>query len=83
MASGAGNFTIWVHRFFTYKQRLTQLAPTSGAMGYGLPAAIAAALRNPGGVSVCVAGDGDFLMYPQELATAKQYGARVIVLAGC
>ena len=80
MASGAGNFTIWVHRFFTYKQRLTQLAPTSGAMGYGLPAAIAAALRNPGGVSVCVAGDGDFLMYPQELATAKQYGARVIVL---
>jgi acetolactate synthase-1/2/3 large subunit len=80
MASGAGNFTIWVHRFFTYKQRLTQLAPTSGAMGYGLPAAIAAALRNPGGLSVCVAGDGDFLMYPQELATAKQYGARVIVL---
>ena len=80
MASGAGNFTIWVHRFFTYKQRLTQLAPTSGAMGYGLPAAIAAALRNPGGLSVCVAGDGDFLMYPQELATAKEYGARVIVL---
>jgi acetolactate synthase-1/2/3 large subunit len=80
IASGAGNFAVWVHRFFTYKQRLTELAPTSGAMGYGLPAAIAAGLRNPGGVSICVAGDGDFLMYPQELATAKQYGARVIVL---
>ena len=80
VSSGAGNFAVWVHRFFAYKQRSTQLAPTSGAMGYGLPAAIAASLRHPGRVSLCVAGDGDFLMYPQELATAAQHGARVIVL---
>ena len=80
LANGAGNFTVWVHRFFTYRQPRTELAPTSGAMGYGLPASIAASLRHPERVTVCVAGDGDFLMYPQELATAAQYGARVIVL---
>ena len=80
IANGAGNFTVWVHRFFTYRQPRTELAPTSGAMGYGFPASIAASLRYPGRVTVCVAGDGDFLMYPQELATAAQYGARVIVL---
>jgi acetolactate synthase-1/2/3 large subunit len=80
VANGAGNFTVWVHRFFSYKQPHTELAPTSGAMGYGFPASIAAALRHPDRVTVCVAGDGDFLMYPQELATAAQYGARVIVL---
>jgi acetolactate synthase-1/2/3 large subunit len=80
VANGAGNFTVWVHRFFTYKTLHTELAPTSGAMGYGFPAAVAAALRYPDRVTVCVAGDGDFLMYPQELATAAQYGARLIVL---
>jgi acetolactate synthase-1/2/3 large subunit len=80
IANGAGNFTVWVHRFFTYKTPHTELAPTSGAMGYGFPAAIAAALRYPDRVTVCVAGDGDFLMYPQELATAAQYGARLLVL---
>jgi acetolactate synthase-1/2/3 large subunit len=80
VANGAGNFTIWVHRFFTYKMLHTELAPTSGAMGYGFPAAVAAALRYPDRLTVCVAGDGDFLMYPQELATAAQYGARLIVL---
>ena len=80
IANGAGNFTVWVHRFFTYRQPHTELAPTSGAMGYGFPASIAASLRYPERVTVCVAGDGDFLMYPQELATAAQYGARVIVL---
>jgi acetolactate synthase I/II/III large subunit len=80
VANGAGNFTVWVHRFFTYKAPHTELAPTSGSMGYGFPAAIAAALRYPDRTTVCVAGDGDFLMYPQELATAAQYGARVIVL---
>ncbi|MBF8300444.1 MAG: thiamine pyrophosphate-binding protein [Acidobacteria bacterium] len=80
MANGAGNFTVWVHRFFTYRRPRTELAPTSGAMGYGLPASIAASLRYPDRVTICVAGDGDFLMYPQELATAAQYGARVIVL---
>jgi acetolactate synthase-1/2/3 large subunit len=80
ISNGAGNFTIWVHRFFTYKQHPTELAPTSGAMGYGVPAAIAAKLRYPDRLSVCVAGDGDFLMYPQELATAAEYGAASIVL---
>ena len=80
LANGAGNFTVWVHRFFTYRQPRTELAPTSGAMGYGFPASIAASLRYPDRMTVCVAGDGDFLMYPQELATAAQYGARVIVL---
>jgi len=80
IANGAGNFTVWVHRFFTYKAPRTELAPTSGAMGYGFPAAIAAALRHPDRLTVCIAGDGDFLMYPQELATAAQYGARVLVL---
>jgi len=80
VANGAGNFTVWVHRFFTYKTAHTELAPTSGSMGYGFPAAIAAALRHPDRTTVCVAGDGDFLMYPQELATAAQYGARPLVL---
>ncbi|MBI4887623.1 MAG: thiamine pyrophosphate-binding protein [Acidobacteria bacterium] len=80
VANGAGNFTVWVHRFFTYRQPRTELAPTSGAMGYGFPASIAASVRYPERVTVCVAGDGDFLMYAQELATAAQHGARVIVL---
>jgi acetolactate synthase-1/2/3 large subunit len=80
LANGAGNFTVWVHRFFTYKAPHTELAPTSGSMGYGFPAAIAGALRYPDRTTVCVAGDGDFLMYPQELATAAQYGARPLVL---
>ena len=80
ICNGAGNYTVWVHRFFTYKQRGTELAPTSGAMGYGLPAAIAAKLRYPNRISICFAGDGCFLMYGQELGTAVQYGAPVIVI---
>ena len=80
IANGAGNFTVWVHRFYTYRRPRTELAPTSGSMGYGFPASIAASLRHPERTTVCVAGDGDFLMYAQELATAAQYGARVIVL---
>ena len=80
VANGAGNFTVWVHRFFTYRRPRTELAPTSGSMGYGLPASIAASLRYPDRTTVCVAGDGDFLMYAQELATAAQYGARVVVI---
>jgi len=80
IANGAGNFTVWVHRFFTYKRPHTELAPTSGSMGYGLPASVAAKLRHPDRIVVCFAGDGDFLMYPQELATASQYGAAIIVL---
>jgi acetolactate synthase I/II/III large subunit len=80
VSNGAGNYTVWVHRFFKYKQARTELAPTNGTMGYGLPAAIAAKLRYPDRLSVCFAGDGCFLMYPQELATALQFKAAVIVL---
>jgi acetolactate synthase-1/2/3 large subunit len=80
VTNGAGNYAVWLHRFFEYRAPRTELAPTCGAMGYGLPAAVAAALRHPDRQVVCVAGDGCFLMYPQELATAAQYGANLIVL---
>ena len=80
VCNGAGNFTTWVHRFFQYRRLGTQLAPTSGSMGYGLPAAIAAKILRPDETVVCVAGDGDFMMTSQELATAVQHGAGVIVL---
>lgn len=78
--NGAGNFAAWVHRFHQHRQTQTQLAPTSGAMGYGIPAALAAKLLHPSKPVVVVAGDGDFLMSAQELATAQQYGAAIIVL---
>ncbi|AGW90497.1 thiamine pyrophosphate protein [Ralstonia pickettii DTP0602] len=80
LSNGAGNYTVWLHRFFAYRQPRTELASTCGAMGYGLPAAIAAKLRNPEQTVVCFAGDGCFLMYPQELATAAEAGANVIVV---
>ncbi|CAG2127252.1 thiamine pyrophosphate-binding protein [Cupriavidus plantarum] len=80
ITNGAGNYTVWVHRFYRYKQLGTELAPTNGAMGYGLPAAIAAKLAAPERTVVCFAGDGCFMMYPQELATAMQFGAAVIVI---
>ena len=80
VTNGAGNFGAWVHRFHQHRQFRTQLAPTSGAMGYGVPAAIAAAILHPGRDVVCVAGDGDFLMSSHELATATRYGAKPIIL---
>jgi acetolactate synthase-1/2/3 large subunit len=80
IANGAGNFTIWVHRYYKYRQSRTQLAPTSGAMGYGVPAAVAAKLRYPDREVIAFAGDGDFLMYPQELATAVQSSVNLIIL---
>jgi acetolactate synthase-1/2/3 large subunit len=80
VTNGAGNYTVWLHRFFRYRTGHTQLAPTSGAMGYGLPAAVAAKLRHPRRPVVCFAGDGCFLMYPQELATAIQHQAPIIVV---
>ena len=80
LCNGAGNYSVWLHRFYRYRQGRTQLAPTCGAMGYGFPAAIAAKLRHPERDVVCFAGDGCFLMYPQELATAMQYGAACIVI---
>jgi acetolactate synthase-1/2/3 large subunit len=80
LANGAGNFSIWGHRFHRYRAFATQLAPVSGSMGYGVPAAIAAKLRHPDRLVLCLAGDGDFLMSGQELATAAQYGAAIIVV---
>jgi acetolactate synthase I/II/III large subunit len=73
LTNGAGNFAAFVHRYFQYKGYRTCLAPTSGSMGYGLPAAIAAKIAHPTRPVVGVQGDGDFLMTGQELATAVQY----------
>lgn len=80
LTNGAGNYTVWLHRFYRYRAAATELAPTNGAMGYGLPAAVAAKLHNPERTVVCLAGDGCFMMYAQELATAVQYGAAAIVI---
>ncbi|WP_420226698.1 thiamine pyrophosphate-binding protein [Pigmentiphaga litoralis] len=80
LANGAGNYTVWVHRFYQYRQPRTTLAPVCGAMGYGFPAAIAAKLRYPERDVIAFAGDGCFLMYPQELATALQFGANVVTI---
>jgi len=80
VASGAGNYSIWVHRYFQFRRHGTQLAPKSGAMGFGLPAALAAKVVHPRRTVVAVAGDGDFLMCGQELATAVQHGLDVVVL---
>ncbi|MDZ4160317.1 MAG: thiamine pyrophosphate-binding protein [Burkholderiales bacterium] len=84
LTNGAGNFASWLHRFYLYhglaKGHKTQLAPTNGAMGYGVPAGVAAAITCPERVVFTIAGDGDFLMNGQELATASQHGAKTIVL---
>lgn len=80
ITNGAGNYTLWVHRFYPFRGLGSQLAPTSGSMGYGLPAAIAAKLADPSRPAVCFAGDGCFQMTCQELATAMQYGANVIII---
>jgi acetolactate synthase-1/2/3 large subunit len=80
LTNGAGNYAIWLHRYYRYRNPRTELAPTSGAMGYGLPAAIAAKIRHPDKTVVCFAGDGCFMMYPQEIATAVQNNAAIIVL---
>jgi acetolactate synthase-1/2/3 large subunit len=83
VTNGAGNFASWVHRFYRYhglaKGYKTQLAPTNGAMGYGVPAGIAAAITT-GRLAFTITGDGDFLMNGQELATAVQYGAKTIIV---
>ena len=80
VASGAGNYSVWVHRYFQFRRHGTQLAPKSGAMGFGLPAALAAKVVHPRRTVVAVAGDGDFLMCGHELATAVQHGLNVVVL---
>jgi acetolactate synthase-1/2/3 large subunit len=80
VCNGAGNHTVWIHRFWQFHSFPSQLAPTSGAMGYGVPAAVAAKLAMPERTVVCFSGDGDFLMLGQELATAVQYGLPIVVL---
>ena len=80
ICNGAGNFSGWWHRYWPYGGQGTQLAPTAGAMGYGPPAAVAASLRCPDQCVVALAGDGDFMMNGQELATAIQYGCDMLVI---
>jgi len=80
LTNGAGNFAGWLHRFHRFRRYNTQVAPTSGSMGYGLPAAIAAKLAYPKREVVCLAGDGDIQMTVQEIGTAMQEDAAIIVL---
>lgn len=80
VTNGAGNYAAWLHRYFSYKRYGTQLAPTSGSMGYGFPAAIAAKLEHPSKTVVCLAGDGCFQMTLNEMSTAMQHGASVILI---
>ena len=80
ICNGAGNFAGWWHRYWRYAGYPSQLAPTCGAMGYGVPAAVAASLRFPDRTIVAVAGDGDFLMNGQELATAAQHNCDIMVI---
>ena len=80
LTNGAGNFSVWAHRYYEFHRYPTQLGPRSGSMGYGFPAAIAAKAVHPDRPVVCVAGDGDFLMTGQELATAVQEELAVVVL---
>lgn len=80
MCSGAGNYTGWLHRHWPFSEYRTQLAPTSGAMGYGVPAAVAAKLAFRDRDVVSISGDGCFMMNGQELATAAQYGLKIIFI---
>lgn len=80
VANGAGNYATWVHRHYRFRRFRTQLAPTCGSMGYGVPAAIMAKLMHPDRPVVAFAGDGCFQMNGQELSTAVQYGAPVVVI---
>ncbi len=80
VTNGAGNFAAFLHRYFRFRQHGTQLAPTSGSMGYGFPAAVAASLEHPERSVVCLAGDGDFQMTLNEMSTAVQHGAAPIVI---
>lgn len=80
VCNGAGNFAGWIHRYYRFRTFGTQLAPTSGSMGYGVPAAIMAKRQHPERIVVCFAGDGCFLMNGQEFATAVQFGIPVIVV---
>ena len=80
LTNGAGNFAVWPNKFFRFGPKARLLAPQAGAMGYGVPAAIAARIAHPGRCVVCFAGDGDFQMTCPELGTAMQAGAQPIIL---
>jgi len=80
LTNGAGNYSAWLHRYYRYRDYKTQLAPTSGSMGYGLPAAIAAKIDRPDQEVICLAGDGCFQMTMQEFGVACEQGANLIVL---
>lgn len=80
LCNGAGNYATWVHRFYRFDRYGTQLAPTSGSMGYGVPAAVGAKRLHPGRTVVAFAGDGCFLMHGQEFATAVQYDLPIVVV---
>src|SRR5699024_5619308 len=80
LANGAGNYATWVHRCYPFRKYGTQLGTTSGSMGYGLPAAVAAHRTLPDKTVICFAGDGFFMMHGQEFATAVQYNLPIIVL---
>ena len=80
LTNGAGNYASWAHRFYRYGGMRTQLAPTNGAMGYGVPSGVAAKIVHPERTVITFAGDGEFMMNGQELATAVQYRAGVVVI---
>ncbi|MGU3536575.1 thiamine pyrophosphate-binding protein [Methylobacterium sp. A54F] len=80
LCNGAGNYAAWIHRFFRFRRLGSHLAPTSGSMGYGLPAAIGAQRLHPDRTVVCLAGDGDFLMSGQEFATAVQHDLPILCI---
>jgi acetolactate synthase-1/2/3 large subunit len=80
ICNGAGNYAIWIHRYYRFRKLGTQLAPTSGSMGYGVPAAVLAKRQYPDRLVVAFAGDGCFMMNGQEFATAVQYGLPLIVI---
>ena len=80
VCNGAGNYAAWLHRYYRFRAHGSQLAPTSGSMGYGLPAAVLAKRQHPGRIVVALAGDGCFLMNGQEFATAVQYDVPIVVV---
>ena len=80
ITNGAGNYASWAHRFYRYGAMRTQLAPTNGAMGYGVPAGVAAKIIDPSRTVVTFAGDGEYMMNGQELATAVQYKVGVVII---
>ncbi|WP_174285589.1 thiamine pyrophosphate-binding protein [Sphingomonas bacterium] len=80
LCNGAGNYAGWLHRYYRFRRFGTQLAPTSGSMGYGVPAAVMAKRQHPDRIVIALAGDGDFLMNGQEFATAVHHGIPIVAV---